>query len=178
MDKHSNIPIARRAALLGTMALLAGCTVRPLYPNTASDPSAQAAPLAAIRVDDVDDRVAQKVRNHLIFLLYQGGEASSVPTHSARITATPSVQDVFMTTAPDGSTRISAKRVALTGVLTLSRIGDGAVVAARTRTATASFDQSGQEFANLRAGRDAEERAARQLAEQFRIVIAVALAGP
>ena len=177
MDKRGQIPITRRAALVGGVGLLAGCTVRPLHLDTASGPSARTAPLAAVSVAEVGDRIAQQVRNHLIFLLYQGGEASSAPTHSARITATPSVQDVFVTTAPDGSTGISAKRVTLTGTLTLTRIADGTVVADARRSATTSFDNTRQEFANLRAARDAEDRAAAELAERFRIVIAAALAG-
>ena len=41
-----------------------------------------------------------------------------------------------------------------------------------TRQVTASFDRSRQYFARLRAERDAEDRAARELAEALRLAVA------
>jgi len=168
--------LSRRAALAGGLILLAGCTVQPLYQTTAPGIGGTVAPLRTVIVADVNDRVSQQVRNHLIFLLYQGSSPASQAQYSAAITASPSVRDVFATTAPDGSTQVTAKRIVLSGTVTLTDITDGSVIAQATRTATASFDQTRQEFANLRAQRDAENRAADELAEQFRIVIATALA--
>ena len=60
------------------LAVVAGCTVRPLYGDVTSATGPQAfasARLESIEIAPVDDRVGQEVRNHLIFLL-GGGRAS------------------------------------------------------------------------------------------------------
>ncbi|MGC7556614.1 hypothetical protein, partial [Pandoraea pneumonica] len=49
---------------------------------------------------------------------------------------------------------------------------DGKPLAAGTRTVGASFDRPRQEFANLRAERDARKRAAEELAEQVFLALA------
>ena len=50
---------------------------------------------------------------------------------------------------------------------------DGKPLKAGTRTVGASFDRPRQEFANLRAERDATKRAAEELAEQIYLAIAM-----
>ena len=53
-----------------------------------------------------------------------------------------------------------------------SPIKTGKRIAAGKRNVSASFDRPRQEFARLRAERDAENRAARELAELLRLAIA------
>ena len=69
---------ARRAtrlvALTAALGALAGCQVRPLYSEGASGAPAQK--LASIQISDADTRVAQEVRNRLIFLV--GGGAGDL----------------------------------------------------------------------------------------------------
>ncbi|MBO6638627.1 MAG: hypothetical protein JJ920_09840 [Roseitalea sp.] len=167
---------SRRAALLGSLAVLAGCTVQPLYQAGSTQFAVSTAPLSRVIVTDVGDRVSQQVRNELVFLLYNGGTVDPSADHRATLTISSSITDIFRVSAPDGSTNITARRVTLTGQLILTRIEDGVTIASETRSATASFDNTRQEFANLRALRDAENRAAAELAERFRIVVATALA--
>lgn len=50
---------------------------------------------------------------------------------------------------------------------------DGKPLVSGTRTAGASFDRPRQEFANLRAQRDATKRAAEELAEQIYLALAM-----
>jgi len=59
-----------------------------------------------------------------------------------------------------------------TGRYTLVDAATGKTVATGNQQATASFDRPRQEFAVLRAERDAENRAARELAEFIRLSLA------
>lgn len=176
MPHQTFLRLSRRVAVVAGLALLAGCTVQPLYQQASPGQVGTAEILRSVAIADVDDRVAQQVRNQLVFLLYQGGNSVNPARYSATIAVTPRVQAVFATTAPDGSTQVTASRVILSGTVTLTDIAEGTEIASATRIATASYDETRQEFANLRARRDAEDRAAAALAEQFRIVIAAALA--
>ena len=167
----------RRFVLAGLMALLAGCTVEPLYQSSIDGavPAAQAPLLAQVTVAEAPDRVTQQVRNRLLFLLHRGGAADPQPRYNAELTVASATQGIFRVETPDGSANVTSRRVTLTGTLTLTTIGDGTVLARETRSANASFENTAQEFANLRAQRDAENRAAAELAEQFRIAIATRL---
>ncbi|RKF07308.1 hypothetical protein DEM25_005640 [Oceaniradius stylonematis] len=175
-DQRRRWSVTRRTAMLGALAMLGGCTVQPLYHAGSTDFIVSTAPLSRVSVDGVDDRISQQVRNELVFLLYNGGSVDPSADHRASLAVSSSTVDIFRVSAPDGSTNITARRVTLTGTLTLTRIEDGVTIASETRSATASFDNTRQEFANLRALRDAENRAAAELAERFRIVVATALA--
>lgn len=168
--------VTRRTAMFGALAMLGGCTVQPLYHAGSTNFVVSTAPLSRVSVDDVNDRISQQVRNELVFLLYNGGSADPAADHRASLSTSSSIADIFRVSEPDGSTNITARRVTLTGTLTLTRIEDGVTIASESRSATASFDNTRQEFANLRALRDAENRAAAELAERFRIVVATALA--
>jgi LPS-assembly lipoprotein len=66
----------------------------------------------------------------------------------------------------------SAGTVTLTADYVLTRKADGEVVATGRRQVSASFDRARQEFATLRAERDAQDRAARELAELLRLALA------
>lgn len=66
-------------------------------------------------------------------------------------------------------------RVTLTGTYTFTRVSDGKVLKSGQRKSTALLDVSAQEFAEMRAYRDAEDRAAKQLAEFIRGDIATTL---
>src|SRR5690606_3869962 len=66
----------------------------------------------------------------------------------------------------------SAGTVILNGAYVLRDRSNGEIVARGRRSASASFDRTRQEFATLRAVRDAENRAARELAEMLRLALA------
>jgi LPS-assembly lipoprotein len=59
---------------------------------------------------------------------------------------------------------------------TLTRISDSKILKTAKREVVALIDVPGQSFAKLRAIRDAENRAAREIAEFLRGEIAIALA--
>jgi LPS-assembly lipoprotein len=59
---------------------------------------------------------------------------------------------------------------------TVRRIGTDEIVLRETVHGTASYDRFSQNFANIRAKRDAENRAAKQAADEVRIRVAAATA--
>ena len=71
----------------------------------------------------------------------------------------------------------TAGTVTLTANYVLTENATGEVAATGRRQITSSYDVPRQEFAALRAERDAENRAARELAELLKLVLAQELTG-
>ena len=161
----------RAVVLLTALAALPACVYQPLYGPNAYAPQASET-FTQIRVADVDTRVAQQVRNQLIFLL-QGGRGAADPVYELRLRVRDSsrlqaaAQDVSDNTAGVITVNVSYDLVNLANH---TRIASG------SRVARASFDRTGQSFANERAVRDAQNRAAREVAEQIRLALAGDLA--
>ena len=169
--------LVKRGALGGLMLSLAAvsaCTVRPLYSEAAYQSTTQAGSaidLSSVSIKPVETRYGQEVRNHLIFLLNGG---SGQPAN-ARYTLTLGVTATYETAAvvqvadenePSAATMTVRSSYLLTEVATGKRILSG------NRQITSSYDVPQQEFAAVRAQRDAENRAARELAELLRLALA------
>lgn len=159
-------------AALASFVALAGCTVQPLYGNSSpsSPGGAMSAQLASVAIAPVGDRVSQEVRNHLIFLLSGGAGAPSAPQYNAQLSV--SVSDaaaLSIQRGRDDEPTASLVTVRANYVLTDSR---GRTVGRGMRSAQAPYDVSSQQFAALRASRDARNRAAREAAELVRLAIA------
>lgn len=157
----------------GLMLALAGC--QPLY--TATDGSVnqlgsqQNSALSSISVSSVNTRTAQQVRNHLIFLL-SGGSSPIDPAFKLNIR----VSSNSSTTASRlNSTGKTAGKVLTSVSYELYDNSQNKITHRGTRTASASYDQTSQSFANERAKRDAENRSAKSAAEQIRLAIAANL---
>jgi LPS-assembly lipoprotein len=170
-----------RAALAFALIALAGCQVRPLYsaaaPNTA--PNAVGAPanaaLNSIAVKEVDSRLAQEVRNHLIFALSGGAGEPASPAYTLDLGVTSqNLSAAVIQNAAGNSGQPTAGTVVLTSIYVL-RDNSGKTVASGRRSASASFDRPLQQFASLRALRDAENRAARELADILKLALAADL---
>lgn len=146
---------------------LAACQFQPLYGNNSGN-SGGISGLAHVAVSQVNTRVAQQVRNHLLFLL-NGGLGSTEKTHEARIRVTWSNRDLAAIKDVQDS---SAGTVSVTVNYSLVNLKTGKSIADGTRQADASYDRTGQVFANERAQRDAENRAAKEVAEALRLAIA------
>ena len=165
--------VAILAALAVSLAVSAGCTVTPLYSNASAQAAdtGMAAELSSIAIKPVNTRYAQEVRNHLIFLL--NGGAGQPPaaryTLALGITAlneSAAVVQIARENEPSAGTVTVISTYALTDNAT------GEAVASGKRQISASYDKPRQEFAALRAQRDAEDRAARELAELLRLALA------
>ena len=164
--KHSFNLIAAAVLLLGISA----CQFRPLHGNAGADPAASSI-LSGVTVSQVDSRVAQQVRNHLLFL-FNGGFAPASSTHEARIRVTWTNRQLA---AIESNRDTSAGTVTVTVYYDLVEINSGKIKGSGTRQASASYDRTGQVFANKRAERDAENRAAREAAESIRLAVAADL---
>ncbi|MGE0500714.1 MAG: LPS assembly lipoprotein LptE [Rhizobiaceae bacterium] len=167
-----------RAALVATLlvaasVVLPACTVRPLYSSAPLAAGGVSTPeaLSSIAIKPVATRYAQQVRNHLIFL-FGGGRGEPA---SARYSMTLTVSAGVGTAArlqvadeyePSAATVTMRARYVVTDLKTDAKVSEG------TREITSSYDVPRQEFAALRAQIDAEDRAARELAELIRLSVA------
>jgi len=161
--------LAKALAGVALIGMLAGCQVRPLY----STPGGTEGKLASISISEASDRVEQQVRNDLIFLFAGGaGEPQNAVYHlemDVTVRTVGVLNDVRDDIARSG-------RVTVTADYNLTRADSGETLASGKRSAVAMVDFPAQEFAKLRAVRDAENRGARELAELIRADVASALA--
>ena len=165
---------AGRASLFALLAALAlaACTVQPLY-GTATQSGGRSVQdtMTQIAVDPVDTRVAQEVRNKLIFGLNGGAQPAS-PLYRLHLTVTSvdiplGINDVDA--APSYAVSVSA-------TYDLTLLATGALVLHGTTQGQATYDRVNQVFANVRAHVDAERRAATSVADGIRIRVAAAAA--
>lgn len=160
--------LARTLAGVALLSVVAGCQVRPLY----STPAGTEGKLASVSISDADDRVEQQVRNDLIFLFAGGaGEPQNAVYHLELNVAVRNI-GVLMDVVDDIS---RAGRIVVSADYNLVKSDSGETLASGKRSAVALVDFPVQEFAKLRAVRDAENRGARELAELIRADVATAL---
>ncbi|AZN96808.1 hypothetical protein EJ066_05630 [Mesorhizobium sp. M9A.F.Ca.ET.002.03.1.2] len=170
--------LLRRAALCGliaSVALVSACTVRPLYssaPLSAGSQAGAAAELRSISIKPVETRYAQQVRNNLIFALGQGAGEPDSPAYSLDLGVSELVESAAFVRTQTDENEPTAGTVTLTASYALSDAKTGTTIATGRRSITSSFDKPRQEFASYRAQIDAENRAARELADLLRLSIA------
>lgn len=153
------------AAGLSALLLASGCQVKPLY-ATSSD---TAAAMVSIDFSEADDRVELEVRNNLVFMAGGGAGEPPNPEYDVDFNVTTRYVGVLL----DLSTDLPrAGRIELRADFTLKRHATGEILKTGKRRAVALVDYPNQEFAKIRATRDAENRAARELAELMRADIA------
>ncbi|TPK91713.1 hypothetical protein FJ934_21555 [Mesorhizobium sp. B2-4-12] len=165
------------AGLVGSLALVSACTVRPLYSSAPlSTGSTANAEMASIAIKPVRTRYAQQVRNNLIFGFGRGAGEPASPLYSLDLGVTEAVESSALVQVGTDEDEPTAGSVTLTAGYTLTDARTGAVIAVGKRAITSSFDKPRQEFASYRAQIDAENRAARELAEALQLSIAQDLA--
>jgi LPS-assembly lipoprotein len=177
MNSRKHLKLFAATALVLSTAL-AGCQVRPLYSagvaTFSSDPSTG---ITSVSINEVSNRYGQEVRNQLIFALSGGAGEPANPAYRLELGITKRIIEAAETqTQATGENQPTAGGVVLTSNYVLSDAASGTPVASGSRSVTASFDRSRQQFAQVRAERDAENRAARELAEVLKLVIAGELA--
>ncbi|MBB4038927.1 LPS-assembly lipoprotein [Microvirga flocculans] len=171
-----NLKGLARVALVAGLSLGLSACFRPLNGPTASGQSLQTE-LASIDVPEVEwpqglENAGHYLRSELIYAL--NGSGSDTPKRyrldlALRETKTSPVVDSEIGTA-------SSVIVGGTLSYTLTSLDGKTVITRGTATAAASFDRFTQRFANIRAGRDAEIRLARDLAGQVKTRLAATLA--
>ena len=154
------------AALAVTAALgLAGCGFQPLYGTTAGG-SRLGAVMAGVDVTPIPGRVGQRLRNELIFE-NTGGGAAAPATYKLDIVIRESLINELVQIS--GNAKGEVYQLDATFRL-ISR--DGRVVLEGKATSRASFERFQTIFSNVRAQVDAENRAARTVADTIRTRIA------
>ena len=170
--------LAVTSVLLAGLSIVSACQVRPLYSSTetaAGVPGGVRAELSSIAIKPVQSRYAQEVRNHLIFLFNGGKGQPSAPAYSMDLNVLARSESSVLVASGDDN-EPTAGTMTLIGIYTITDFGKGKVVAAGKRQVTSAYDIPKQEFAALRALRDAENRAARELAQVLQLAIAQEMA--
>lgn len=144
--------------------LTAACNIRPVYgPNGGYGIDQVSSELAAIGIDPAKGRVSQELRNRLIFTFNHG-----------RSVAEKRYQMSYSLAESDDAIAIEERSGAPSSyrltVIVKYRIMDpvaNTLITSGTVRASASYDRSSQSFANIRARRDAENRAANSAADEI-----------
>jgi LPS-assembly lipoprotein len=173
--------IGRRILLAGIVAglpLLAACQVRPLLATPPAG-TGVGADLSSIAIKPVETRYAQEVRNHLIFLFNGGSGQTAAARYGLQLSVTQIRETTAEVEVADENEPSAAMITMIASYVLTDRQAvnkdvpaEGTVIATGNRQIAASYDVPLQEFAALRAERDAENRAARELAELLRLAIA------
>jgi LPS-assembly lipoprotein len=166
----------RRAGIALALCLataLGGCQVRPLYAEQSGAAGVTVEPeLRRIAVEVQRERVAQELMNQLVFAL-RGGAALTDPAYRLDLVVTTRKSELAIQEREEVPT---ANLISVTTTYTLTELATGRVLANDTLYTTVSYDFSSQRFANLRARRDAENRAAKAAAEDIRTRLATVFA--
>ena len=152
-------------------AALSSCQFQPLYGTSPNVGGSSSTLLSQIGVDEVETRVGQQVRNHLLFLLNGGNEAAE-PKYTARLQVSAFERKTAASSTIGGKT---AGFVTVTASYSLTEGSAKEPISSGSRKASAHFDRTSQIFANQRAVRDAENRAGIEVAEKLRFAFASAL---
>ena len=162
------VSILKKIAPFGAVALLAlslgAC--RPMYGQTTlgANPSHE---LASIEISPVPGRIGQKIRNELIFM-FTGGNNPVQPNYSLEIAYRESVQGVLYKRTDDSAGQIYS----LDATYTLRDASGKNVLSKGKSHARAAFDKHTSTYANVRASRDAGDRAAKDVARDINTRIA------
>ena len=178
LDKCLGRRLLTRIACICVLSATVGGCFQPLYGDRSFTASPSIGPaLAGVDVNQIaapngssESRVAVEVRNQLLFNL-TGGAAAPPPTHRLTIRMAANRQSVIV----DINTgRPNVEDYGLNVSYSLVEIKSGKTVVSSDTYARVSYDIPGQEqrFARARGLRDAENRAAKLIADNIRARLA------
>jgi LPS-assembly lipoprotein len=174
----SRVTLSRRSLVRGLSLLLAAAPalaacgnggIRPLYGATPSGAGLQER-MAQVDVAPIPGRVGQRIRNDVIFLSTGGGQPLP-PTHRLEVTIRESVISTLVKIDGDSLGQVYA----IEASFQLISIKDKKVVLKGTSHARAGFERFQAIYSNVRARDDAENRAARTVADDLKTRIATYL---
>jgi len=180
VDPIQVTPFWRRAvrtcAIIALAApLLTACGnggFRPLHGSAAVGGANATEKLAQVEVGKIPGRVGQRVRNELIFQTTGGGHA--VPhTHRLDIAVQEAVTSTLVRQDGDASSQVYN----LTANFKLTRLSDNSVELEGTSYSKVGFNRFTSIYSNVRARRNAEDRAAIVIGDDVKSRIAAFLSG-
>ena len=167
---------AMAAAMTSVLILgIGGCGFHPMYATTPAGNNLNDV-MKTVQIAPIPSRVGQRLRNEMIFGAYGGGEAAGA-VYRLDIILRESVRNtlVMTTGAPSGQI------LQLDAEFRLIRIKDNESVFKGYSTAQATYDLTGWSgttgsiYGDTRAAIDAENRAARSLADTLKTRLAAYL---
>jgi LPS-assembly lipoprotein len=165
--------VAGRVAAALTLIALSGCAggdgFQPMYAPNASGRNVQAR-LAKVDVAPIPSRVGQRVRNELIFQKTGDGETEK-PEFRLDIT----IREALASTLVKNTGEALSQIYTLDADFKLIRLSDKKVVLQGVSHGRAGFERFQQIYANVRAREDAENRAARTIADDIKTRLAAVL---
>ncbi|MBX2804941.1 MAG: hypothetical protein KTR19_03120 [Hyphomicrobiales bacterium] len=167
-----NMMLAKRAfAAIGLISLLvlSGCGWKPLYGTTASGADLQDL-MRSVEIATIPGRVGQQIRNELIYDT-TGGGTGAVPEYRLDI----AIRESVLNTLVDNTGDAQSQTYQLYSQYKLIRLSDNEVVLNGNSNARAAYDKLDSVFADIRARRDAENRAAKTIADAVRLRMAAFL---
>jgi len=168
--KSGRTPALRAWVVLPACTLLLGLTLsacgsdgfRPLYGTTASGVGLEEK-MAQVQIAPIPSRVGQRIRNELIFQ-YTGGGTPPPPLYTLEIAITESVTSTLVQSTGESLSQIYN----LNASFRLVSIKDKQVVFQGTSQGRAGFERFTSIYSNVRAREDAENRAAKTIAEEIK----------
>ena len=171
LGKTKLTPLVAAALALGLLApALSGCGYQPLYGSGFAGDGGVAEKLRAVDIGTVPGRVGQVVRNELIFKT-TGGRDAAQPKYRLEIAMRETAQSQLVNLQGDAKGQIFS----LDASFKLVNSVDQKVILDSKANARAAYENVVSTFANLRARRDAEDRAARMIADSIRTQVAAFL---
>jgi len=158
-----------------TSLSISGCGLHPMY-ATASNGSSLVDVMKSVQVATIPSRTGQRLRNELVFGTTGGGEPAA-PVYRLDIALRESVRNTLImnTGAPTGQI------LQLDAEFRIIRIKDNETLFKGSSTAEAAYDltgfsgTTGSIYGDTRAALDAENRAARSLADTLKTRVAAFL---
>lgn len=161
------------AAALSVAALAGGC-FQPLYSDytTSTMGGSVKTALRGIEIPEIKGLIGHYFRNELVYELDGSGDPDAPRTSKLEAAVSESVEIVTVDYANG-----RADSAVLVGTVTwkLTQNGTGKVLASGTNSVRVPYERSSQRFATVRAARDAQVRAAKNLATIVRGQIAADL---
>src|SRR3954467_8056078 len=168
--------VARLLAVAALAGLTAGC-FQPMYAEHTDGTPALREKLMGVEVPPVDKpnasreaRIGVEIRNALAFKLY-GNATGMAPTHRLALRVSTTRSSLMLDPAPPLP---SSENYGIDAQYNLIEIASNKAVMTGTTFSRVSYDIPGQlqRFARARAVRDAEDRAAHEIAENIQTRLA------
>ena len=153
---------------------LMGCGFHPLYAMPGAAKGEMRRQFQAIYVEPVPDRLGYELRNHLIDLI-DGASRPAAAAYRLRLDLNSKNEAIGVQSQKVGDlaeTTITRYNDKLTVTYELTDMQTGAVLAKGVETGLSAYNVLSSPYATLIAQRDADRRAAEDIADRIRIALA------